>query len=35
MGSPAKRIRELSDGEVENLKQSAKDYWKLAQAYSR
>jgi len=33
MGSPAKRIRELSDNEIDNLKKSAEDYWKLAQEY--
>jgi carbonic anhydrase/acetyltransferase-like protein (isoleucine patch superfamily) len=35
MGAPAKRVRELSDSEVENLKQSARDYWRLAQEYVR
>jgi len=33
MGSPAKRVRELSDQEIDNLKCSAQDYWKLAQEY--
>jgi len=33
MGSPARHIRELSDNEIENLKRSAKEYWKLAQEY--
>ena len=35
MGSPARRVRELTVLEIENLRKSAADYWALAQEYMR
>ena len=35
MGQPVKKIRKLTDDEIENIEYSAKHYVKLAQTYKK